>query len=102
LAALARNAKFRDGFPLAPPYLGTTMRRCQILENRILGRAPKRIPPVGSLGACRGAEKRVTPFRGSFLQFIVSIHISGMIDRWGLGGSGGGANKFLFLAFSTI
>jgi hypothetical protein len=52
----------------------------ETLENRTLLAAPKRIPPVGSLGACRGAEKRVTPFRGSFLQFIVSIHISGMID----------------------
>jgi hypothetical protein len=56
------------------------MRRRRFLENRILGRAPERNAPVGWLGACRSAEKRVTPFRGSFLQFIVSIHISGMID----------------------
>jgi hypothetical protein len=48
----------------------------ETLENRTLFRAPKRNPPVGSLGARRSAEKRVTPFRGSFLQFIVSIHIS--------------------------
>jgi hypothetical protein len=55
----------------------------ETLENRTLLAAPKRIPPVGCSGACRSAEKRVTPFRGSFLQFIVSIHISGMIDRRG-------------------
>jgi hypothetical protein len=48
----------------------------ETLKNRTLLAAPKRFPPVGSLGACRGAEKRVTPFRGSFLQFIVSIHLS--------------------------
>jgi hypothetical protein len=49
----------------------------ETLENRTLFEAPKRIPPVGSFGACRSAENRVTPFHGSFLQFIVSIHISG-------------------------